>query len=107
MLFLLPNQQCQSLKGTQKALLQPGILCAGCILLLIRQATPMEGGSPMLVENNIIVEIRTTFKNKTCASVKERRMLLHGITLRQQLCEISAVENLCSQTSGPQFTNIP
>jgi len=28
------------------------------------------------------------------------------VALRQKLCEISAVENLCSRKSGPNFTKI-
>jgi len=34
-------------------------------------------------------------------------MLPNFVILRKQVCEISAVENLCSQKSGPKFTKIP
>jgi len=31
-------------------------------------------------------------------------MLPNFVALRQELCKISAVENLCSRKSGPKFT---
>ena len=35
------------------------------------------------------------------------RMVPNFVTLRQEVCEISAVENLCCRKTGPRFTKIP